>query len=333
MLIQIGRVPIYDNDRTTKYWDFYKSRRWQPCYTRRLLYHLGRFLKNLVFAIVVSVQTELISGDQNGNIRLWDLTANSCSCELVDTSMRSLTVMWDGSLVVAVNNKGTCYVWRLLRGTQGTSDGYGIGCFIYGHTIDNDVLIVTENLHKRDVQEILEKFHPLGLFDRICMSSVDQYMWIHHLLHTFLSGGDFDEDEDDSDTEEEIEMKNEDEEATGKMETATALPVSNGVVSFLSSCLTTVLITGNNQSLGENLAKNMFLGSSNFNSSNGLADVVLGAGDKVLLKVGQWVRRLGRDRGRGRGSNNKSYYDNINSKKHVSNSINSLLTILKSFPS
>nr|KAJ0226036.1 hypothetical protein LSAT_V11C100019420 [Lactuca sativa] len=136
-------------------WVFYKSRRWQPCYTRRLLYHLGRFLKNLVFAIV----TKLIFGDQNGNICVWDLTANSCICELVDTSMRSLTVMWDGSLVVAVNNKGSCYVWRLLRGTQGTNEGYG-------HTIDNDVLIVTETLHKRDVQEILEKFHPLGLFDR-----------------------------------------------------------------------------------------------------------------------------------------------------------------------
>nr|KAJ0204901.1 hypothetical protein LSAT_V11C500264340 [Lactuca sativa] len=36
----------------------------------------------------------------------------------VDTTMRSLTVMWDGSLVVAANNKGTCYVWRLLRETQ-----------------------------------------------------------------------------------------------------------------------------------------------------------------------------------------------------------------------
>lgn len=31
----------------------------------------------------VTLQTELISGDQNGNIRVWDLTANSCSCELV----------------------------------------------------------------------------------------------------------------------------------------------------------------------------------------------------------------------------------------------------------
>nr|KAJ0214185.1 hypothetical protein LSAT_V11C400212110 [Lactuca sativa] len=110
-----------------------------------------------------SVQTELIFGDQNGNIRVWDLTANSCSCEL---------------------------------------------------------------------------------FLRICMSSVDQYMWIHHLLHTFPSGGDFDEDEDDSDTEEEIKMKNEDEEAT-------------------------------------DLARNMFPGSSNFNSSNGLADVVLGSASET----------------------------------------------------
>jgi len=36
----------------------------------------------------------------------------------VDTAVRSLTVMWDGTLVVAANNHGTCYVWRLLRGTQ-----------------------------------------------------------------------------------------------------------------------------------------------------------------------------------------------------------------------
>jgi G protein beta subunit-like protein len=66
-------------------------------------------------------QTELISGDQNGNIRVWDLRANSCSCELVpevDTAVRSLTVMWDGTMVVAANNRGTCYVWRLLRGKQ-----------------------------------------------------------------------------------------------------------------------------------------------------------------------------------------------------------------------
>ncbi|XP_052624589.1 ABC transporter A family member 7 [Lactuca sativa] len=47
------------------------------------------------------------------------------------------------------------------------------------------------------------------------------------------------------------------------------------------SCPTTVLMTGNNQSLGENLARNMFPGSSNFNSSNGLADVVLGSASET----------------------------------------------------
>lgn len=61
-------------------------------------------------------QTELISGDQNGNVRVWDLKANACSCELVpegNTAIRSVSAASDGSRVVAANNKGTCYVWRL----------------------------------------------------------------------------------------------------------------------------------------------------------------------------------------------------------------------------
>ena len=69
-------------------------------------------------------QGELLSGDQNGNIRVWDLTANACSYELVPevgTAVRSLTVASDGSLVVAANNKGVCYVWRLQRGMQTTA--------------------------------------------------------------------------------------------------------------------------------------------------------------------------------------------------------------------
>ena len=105
------------------------------------------FTPNLMSCLIF--QKELISGDQNGNIRVWDLAANTCSCDLVsprsrflvlleeekqktkidvlvpfiqvpevDTAVRSLTVMWDGSMVVAANNRGTCYVWRLLKGTQ-----------------------------------------------------------------------------------------------------------------------------------------------------------------------------------------------------------------------
>lgn len=52
----------------------------------------------------------------DGNIRVWDLTANSCSYELVPdgkTAIRSTSVASDASLVVAANNRGTCFVWKL----------------------------------------------------------------------------------------------------------------------------------------------------------------------------------------------------------------------------
>jgi G protein beta subunit-like protein len=55
---------------------------------------------------------------------VWDLTANACSCELVPevgTAVRSLTVALDGSMIVAGNNAGTCYVWRMMRGAALTT--------------------------------------------------------------------------------------------------------------------------------------------------------------------------------------------------------------------
>ncbi|MFS7912341.1 putative ABC-type sulfate transporter [Helianthus anomalus] len=48
-----------------------------------------------------------------------------------------------------------------------------------------------------------------------------------------------------------------------------------------NSCPVTVLMTGNNQSLGESLGRNMFPSSSDFNSSNGLAGVVLGSASQT----------------------------------------------------
>mmetsp|Transcript_5022 Transcript_5022/g.10878 ORF Transcript_5022/g.10878 Transcript_5022/m.10878 type:complete len:314 (-) Transcript_5022:377-1318(-) len=69
-------------------------------------------------------QGELISGDQTGHIRVWDLTASACSCELVPeigTAVRSLTVALDGGMIVAANNHGTCYVWRMQRGASMTT--------------------------------------------------------------------------------------------------------------------------------------------------------------------------------------------------------------------
>ncbi|KAF9149017.1 TOR complex subunit lst8, partial [Linnemannia schmuckeri] len=57
-------------------------------------------------------QGELISCDQNGSIKLWDLGESSCTHELVpeeDVPIRSVTVASDGSSLVAANNKGNCY--------------------------------------------------------------------------------------------------------------------------------------------------------------------------------------------------------------------------------
>lgn len=61
-------------------------------------------------------QGEIISGDEDGNIRVLDLTNNKCSYELVPdgkTAVRSITVASDASLVLAANNRGTCFAWRL----------------------------------------------------------------------------------------------------------------------------------------------------------------------------------------------------------------------------
>jgi len=62
-----------------------------------------------VLEVVVSGDLHACAGDQHGNIRVWDLTASACSCELVPevgTAVRSLSVALDGSLVVAANNQG-----------------------------------------------------------------------------------------------------------------------------------------------------------------------------------------------------------------------------------
>merc|ERR1712205_261988 len=46
----------------------------------------------------------------------------------------------------------------------------------YGHMIDNVVLIVTGALHERDMQELLDKCHPLGMFDSIATLAVASNM-------------------------------------------------------------------------------------------------------------------------------------------------------------
>ncbi len=59
-------------------------------------------------------QGELISCDQNGSVKIWDLGENSCTHELVpaeDVPIRSVSIASDGGTLVAGNNKvrmGNC---------------------------------------------------------------------------------------------------------------------------------------------------------------------------------------------------------------------------------
>lgn len=69
-------------------------------------------------------QGELISCDQDGNIKIWDLGENKCIHQLAledDIPLQSLSVASDGSMLVAGNNKGNCYVWKMPSQTDSAS--------------------------------------------------------------------------------------------------------------------------------------------------------------------------------------------------------------------
>lgn len=72
-------------------------------------------------------QVELLSSDQSGNVRSWDLLSGSCTYELVPeegVAVRTVSVASDGSLAVAANNNGTCFVWKLSCDSTGHVTGF-----------------------------------------------------------------------------------------------------------------------------------------------------------------------------------------------------------------
>lgn len=69
-------------------------------------------------------QMELISGQQNGSVRIWNLSKNTCSRELVpsgEVAIRSVDIAPNGSTAVAANNdvrsssRPCAYAWSLTR--------------------------------------------------------------------------------------------------------------------------------------------------------------------------------------------------------------------------
>mmetsp|Transcript_4445 Transcript_4445/g.6691 ORF Transcript_4445/g.6691 Transcript_4445/m.6691 type:complete len:308 (-) Transcript_4445:142-1065(-) len=67
-------------------------------------------------------QAELIAGDQNGNLFVWDLSSNTRTrTEQPDgeVAIRSVSVSPNGAMCVAANNTGTCFSYKL--GPEDTS--------------------------------------------------------------------------------------------------------------------------------------------------------------------------------------------------------------------
>ncbi|EPE08185.1 wd-repeat protein pop3 [Ophiostoma piceae UAMH 11346] len=62
-------------------------------------------------------QGEIISCDRSGSIRVWDLSENNCTHELIpdgDVSVSCVTMGMEGYLLCAANNTGNVFIWQLL---------------------------------------------------------------------------------------------------------------------------------------------------------------------------------------------------------------------------
>lgn len=133
-------------DGTVKVWDL-RTARHQRSYTcaadaRQKPPYPGYYRKPSSTSPVNSVVVhpnmgELISGDQSGRVRIWDLAADKCSAELVPFApgiddgpeavravpkkrpapVRSVAVASDGSRLVAGDNDADVYAWRAAHPT------------------------------------------------------------------------------------------------------------------------------------------------------------------------------------------------------------------------
>ncbi|KAJ8614470.1 hypothetical protein CTAYLR_000849 [Chrysophaeum taylorii] len=124
-------------DGTVKVWDL-RAPRAQRSYTcasdARYVPYPGYRQPSATSAVNSVVlhpnQVELVSGDQSGRVRIWDLQADKCSAELVPfapgiddgdvraspkprpVAVRSVAVASDGSRLVAGDNDADVYAWR-----------------------------------------------------------------------------------------------------------------------------------------------------------------------------------------------------------------------------
>ncbi|VAH77204.1 unnamed protein product [Triticum turgidum subsp. durum] len=113
----------------------------------------------------------IVRGNRSGLLTQADYN-NLCQCETLDDIKMHLSATEYGPYLQ--NEPSPLHTTTIVeKCTLKLVDEYK---HIYGHMIDNVVLIVTGTLHERDVNELLEKCHPLGMFDSIASLAVAQNM-------------------------------------------------------------------------------------------------------------------------------------------------------------
>ncbi|KAF7036729.1 hypothetical protein CFC21_047289 [Triticum aestivum] len=113
----------------------------------------------------------IVRGNRSGLLTQADYN-NLCQCETLDDIKMHLSATEYGPYLQ--NEPSPLHTTTIVeKCTLKLVDEYK---HMYGHMIDNVVLIVTGTLHERDVNELLEKCHPLGMFDSIASLAVAQNM-------------------------------------------------------------------------------------------------------------------------------------------------------------
>lgn len=144
-------------------------------------------MEMLYFNIKDGYLEGVVRGHRSGFLTAADYN-NLCQCESLEDLKLNLTASdYGGHLANEASPIITTTIierctqklvddWNYMRCQADDVLGQFMDYCTYGHMIDNVVLIVTGTLHERDVQELLDKCHPLGMFDSIATLAVAQNM-------------------------------------------------------------------------------------------------------------------------------------------------------------
>ena len=125
--------------------------------------------------IVRGLKSGLLSTQDYANLTqcetLDDVKLHLCSTDYVSVIQNEPSPLHPSTIVARCTQK-VVDDFEMVRCQASEPLATFLDFLTYGHMIDNVVLIVTGALHERDMQELLDKCHPLGMFDSIATLAV-----------------------------------------------------------------------------------------------------------------------------------------------------------------